>query len=195
MKISNIYKAHATDCTVKDLSECKQSVQEFLNLNSDIYWSLAACEQHKYKLVRHGHLMQDVKKGSKIIGIIGPDGKTLLAGARLTFAKHASPKALAAIPVTENLETTAIIQTLGAHPNTNGNGGGLSTLIFKTAHDWAKSQGITTLMGKLAYGNDRPKLNNPASFAVFTKAGFAPVTTPTQVGSDFYKSIVMGKPL
>lgn len=194
--LSDIFHAHADECTTRLLTT-RDDIQKFMNLHLDVYWSLPAAQQHFYKRVNYPRLTAHLNAGNHIIGVIGPDDETLLAGARLTLAKNVGKAALPDFPLDGpiNPSNTAIIQTLSAHPKTNGNGGKLASLVFAGVADAARAEGMEWVLGKLAYGNANPKLNNEASFKTFQRNGYGTLMGPTKAGLDFYKSLIVAKHL
>lgn len=193
--LTDIYKSHASDCTIGVLPI--SSAQDFFNLHLDVYWNLPATKQHFYKRLRYGQLKASLANGSsKIIGVTAPDGKTLLAGARLTWSSGLSPeiqKQFSLINGPINDGNSAVIQSLSAHPKTNGHGGQLIAALFNYAAQVAEADKKEWILGKLSWGNQLEELNNYASFKTFNRNGYSVIDPPSKKGIDFYKSIIVAR--
>lgn len=202
--VSDIFHTAVEDCTARLITSDKD-VKAFFNLHMDVYWSLPVSKQHFYKRVSYIKMLQHNKAGHKTLGLFGPEPEMpLLAGTRLTLPEMMAPDAqgvrggLADHPFEVDGYTAdqwLHIQTLSAHPKTNGTGGVYTDAVFAGVEKTGIEMGRTMASGKLSWGNADASLNNVASFKAFARNGYQMYDQPAHRGIDFYKSVIMVKSL
>jgi len=190
------FHAAAKDCHLTFLTG-KKGAGEFLDLHKDVFWGMPASQRSVFlKYLSYPQLLRALMGGHHLLGLYSPD-HVMLAQARVTFPELPGTSNLEAYPFGSTLkkEDCAVIQSLGVHPKTNGNGGLYIKEIFDGAKGVAEGENCRYLLGKISFGNDNDTINNHRSHKTFIRNHFTQMTQPAFIGSDTYKSVFMVRDL